>query len=127
MRQAAVDALAHLRHDAAQRLLGDGCGRWEWVRRLRALHLVRIPAAGPTGTSSFRNRVQATVTSAVALDKADVDAIRKEAERLTGKSVVMTAEVDASIIGGVVTKIGNVVLDGSVRTDLEMLRESLLR
>ena len=53
-------ALAHLRHDAAQRLLGDGCGRWEGVGRLRALHLVRIPAAGPTGTS-LRNRVQATV------------------------------------------------------------------
>ena len=73
------------------------------------------------------NRVQATVTSAVALEKNELDPIRKEAERLTGKTVVMTTQVDASIMGGVVTKIGNVVLDGSVRTDLEMLRESLLR
>ena len=72
------------------------------------------------------NRVRATITSAVALDKGDLDVITREIERLTGKDVIVTARVDASLIGGVVTQIGNVVLDGSVRTDLEMLRESLL-
>ncbi len=73
------------------------------------------------------DRVSALVTSAVALDKTEVEAIRKEAERLTGKQVVVTTRVDLSLIGGVVTQIGNIVLDGSVRTDLEMLRESLQR
>ena len=46
---------------------------------------------------------------------------------LTGRSVSMTTRVDESIIGGVVARIGSVVYDGSVRRQLEKIRETLTR
>ena len=75
---------------------------------------------------SRSKKVRAEVCSAVALEKTELESIKKEAERLTGQEVIVDVRVDESLIGGVVTRIGNVVLDGSVRTDLEVLREKLL-
>jgi F-type H+-transporting ATPase subunit delta len=71
-------------------------------------------------------QLRAEVTSAVPLEKTELAALKKEAERLTGQKVVLDAKVDEAILGGVITRIGNIVLDGSVRTDLEVLREKLL-
>lgn len=71
-------------------------------------------------------RLRATVTSAVALKPMERASIEKALKKLTGRDVVVEAKVDASLIGGVVTRIGNIVFDGSVKTDLDMLRESLL-
>jgi F-type H+-transporting ATPase subunit delta len=71
------------------------------------------------------NRVHAIVSSAVALEKTELDQIQKEAQRLTGKEVEVHTEVDPQLIGGVVTKIGNILLDGSVQTDLNVLKEAL--
>lgn len=75
---------------------------------------------------SRSQKVRAEVTSAVALEKTELACIKKEAERLTGREVILDTRLDESLIGGVVTRIGNIVLDGSVRTDLEVLREKLL-
>ena len=75
---------------------------------------------------SRSKKVRAEVSSAVPLEKTELESIKKEAERLTGQEVIVDVRVDESLIGGVVTRIGNVVLDGSVRTDLEVLREKLL-
>jgi F-type H+-transporting ATPase subunit delta len=41
--------------------------------------------------------------------------------------VVMEFEEDPAIIGGVVARVGDLVLDGSVRTQLDSLRESLIK
>lgn len=71
-------------------------------------------------------QVRAEVISAVPLEKTELVAIQKEAERLTGQTILLENTVDNSLIGGVITRIGNIVLDGSVRTDLEVLREQLL-
>jgi F-type H+-transporting ATPase subunit delta len=70
-------------------------------------------------------RVRATVTSAVPLEKAELGRIQASLHRLTGKQVTLDARVDPSLIGGVVTTVGNVVLDGSLRTQLATLRDRL--
>ncbi|MCC6528068.1 MAG: F0F1 ATP synthase subunit delta [Polyangiaceae bacterium] len=70
-------------------------------------------------------RVRASVTSAVPLEKADIQRIQAALTRLTGKTVLLEARVDPSIIGGVVTTVGNHVLDGSLRSQLARLGERL--
>jgi len=51
----------------------------------------------------------------------------KTLEKLTGSTVVMEVEEDPSIIGGLMAKVGDLVLDGSVRTQINSLRESLIK
>jgi F-type H+-transporting ATPase subunit delta len=71
--------------------------------------------------------VRAKVTSATKLDFAQENKIRKALEDKTGKSVELTTEIDPSLIGGVVTRVGSMVLDGSVRTQFQQLRDAILQ
>lgn len=70
-------------------------------------------------------RVRATVTSAVPLEKGEIGRIQSALARLTGKQVMLEARVDPALIGGVVTTVGNMVLDGSIRTQLASMRDQL--
>jgi F-type H+-transporting ATPase subunit delta len=74
-----------------------------------------------------QNVVRAEVQSAAALSSAYLDKLRAELEKATGRKVVVTHTQDPSLIGGVVTKLGDRVVDGSVRARLTSFRESLLR
>ncbi len=69
-------------------------------------------------------KVQAEVTSAVALTEAQVQKLRASLEKLTGKTVAVKAKVDPTLLGGVVTRIGDKVYDGSLRTRLEQIRQA---
>ena len=69
--------------------------------------------------------VRATVRSATPLADGYRDRLRQRIERATGKKVLVTFEVDAALIGGVVTQVGDRVIDGSVRGKLDRLAESL--
>jgi len=71
------------------------------------------------------NVVRASVTSAVPLAADKTQQLQKELEKLTGRTVVMTAATDPAIIGGVVTQIGSTVYDGSIKRQLEKLKEQL--
>jgi F-type H+-transporting ATPase subunit delta len=71
-------------------------------------------------------RVRAHVASAQALGPAELERIRQSLARRTGKQVILESAVDAGLIGGVVARVGDLVLDGSVRTQLGALRERLL-
>ncbi|MFO7839528.1 MAG: ATP synthase F1 subunit delta [Desulfosalsimonadaceae bacterium] len=75
----------------------------------------------------LRGIVRADLISATELSSEKVEAIRGALSKMTGKDVVLDTDQDPSIIGGVVTKIGDIVLDGSVKTQLENMRESLKR
>jgi F-type H+-transporting ATPase subunit delta len=66
------------------------------------------------------------VTSAVPLGAGDLERVRRSLERRTKKKVMLEAQVDPSLIGGVVARVGDLVLDGSVRTQLDTLRDKLL-
>lgn len=71
-------------------------------------------------------RVRAEVTTATALNTLDKTKLQKALEKATGKKVVLEVTVDPDLLGGVVTKVGNIVLDGSVRTQLTKMKEQLL-
>jgi F-type H+-transporting ATPase subunit delta len=73
----------------------------------------------------FMNVVQAEVTSAVPLPPDAVDSITRAIAERTGRSVSLNARVDAALIGGVVTRIGSVVYDGSVKRQLEKMKDAL--
>lgn len=69
----------------------------------------------------------AYVVSAVELSEDAVAKIKASLSALTGKDVLLNLEKDPGLIGGIVTKIGDLVLDGSVRTQLQNMKESFKR
>lgn len=71
--------------------------------------------------------VRVNLVSATDLSSESVDRIREALHIRTGKDVVLQVEQDSSLIGGIVTKIGDLVLDGSIKTQLLNMRESLKR
>jgi F-type H+-transporting ATPase subunit delta len=68
-----------------------------------------------------------TITSAVALDEATVKSIGDAIGRQTGQRVELTTHVDPSVLGGLVVRVGNSILDASIRNRLEHLRRSVAR
>jgi len=69
--------------------------------------------------------VRAEVTTAAPLAPDRAAQIQKKLADITGRTVEMTTSVDPSIIGGVVTRIGGTVYDGSIATQLARLKEKL--
>jgi F-type H+-transporting ATPase subunit delta len=72
-------------------------------------------------------RIQAEVTSATPLSAAQLTAITATLEKLSGKKVQIEKREDPALLGGVVAKVGDVVYDGSVRTQLRQLRDQLTK
>ena len=70
---------------------------------------------------------RATLTSASALSADAVERIREGLSKRTGKEIILEVKQDPGLIGGVVTQIGDLVLDGSIRTQLLNMRESMKR
>lgn len=70
--------------------------------------------------------VRAKVTSAVELSAAQRNEMQAALAKVTGKNVVLETEVDESLLGGAVTRIAGTVYDGSVRSQIDRLRESIL-
>ncbi len=70
-------------------------------------------------------RLEVTLTSAVELDTAVTKQVGAEIERQTDRSIDLTNEVDPEILGGLVLRVGNMVLDASLRSKLERLRKEV--
>ena len=70
-------------------------------------------------------RLPVTVTSAVALDEATVKSIGDTIGQQTGQQIELTAHVDPDLLGGLVVRVGNSILDASIRNRLENLRRSV--
>ena len=70
---------------------------------------------------------RASLVSATDISSETVDKIKASLSKMTGKEIILDFEQDASLIGGVVTKIGDLVLDGSIKTQLLNMKESLKR
>ena len=68
-----------------------------------------------------------TITSAVALDEATVKSIGETIGQQTGERVELTANVDPDVLGGLIVRVGNSILDASIRNRLENLRRSVAR
>ena len=69
--------------------------------------------------------LEVSVTSAVELDEETVKGIGTKIEEQTGNRVELTSRVDPDLIGGLVIRVGNMVLDASVRNRLERLRRQV--
>jgi ATP synthase F1 delta subunit len=67
------------------------------------------------------------VTTAVELEKSLVDSIGKRIEDQTGRRIELTSHIDPDIIGGLVLRVGNKILDASVQGRLQRLRRQLTR
>ena len=70
-------------------------------------------------------RLTVTVTSAVELDPSVAQEVGDEIERQTGQTVELESEVDEGIVGGLVLRVGNMVLDASIHSRLEKLRKEV--
>ena len=68
-----------------------------------------------------------TVTSAVELDQATVSQIGDRISEQTGRKVELSAVVEPDILGGLVVRVGNSILDASIRNRLEQLRKQVAR
>jgi len=83
--------------------------------------LSQINAAYGSFADDISGVVRPTLISALPLEAAQVQAIKDALTTSTGKKVMLTVEVDPSLIGGVVTKIGDMVYDGSIKTQLNKI------
>lgn len=93
----------------------------------------RLPYLGAIVTT-FRDfadahlgRLRARVTSAVKLEDVQAQALADKLSQATRAKVLLERDVDPAILGGVVAQVGSLVYDGSVRTQLEDLRQQLKR
>ena len=71
--------------------------------------------------------VRASLVSATELSSETGEKIRTTLSKKTGKDIILEVEQDSSLIGGIVSRIGDLVLDGSIKTQLLNMRESLKR
>jgi len=70
-------------------------------------------------------RLEVTLTSAIELDPKLVENVGAEIERQTKRTVDLRTEVDEGILGGLRLRVGNMVLDASLRSKLERLRKEI--
>lgn len=73
-----------------------------------------------------RGIVNVDAATAMPMTPAQKSRLQQELERYTGKKVQLRLAIDPSIRGGLIVKIGDTVLDGSIRNQLVRLREQLL-
>jgi F-type H+-transporting ATPase subunit delta len=70
---------------------------------------------------------RANLVSATELSSETVEKIRTTLSEKTGKDIILEVDQDPGLIGGIVSRIGDLVLDGSIKTQLLNMRESLKR
>ena len=75
---------------------------------------------------SHQNVVRADVTSAAPLSPEKAKALEESLSKVTGKKVELSVSVDPELLGGVVARIGSTVYDGSVKTQLQRMRQELV-
>jgi F-type H+-transporting ATPase subunit delta len=73
-----------------------------------------------------RNQAVATVTTAATMDAAQQNLVKQALEHETGRSIIMHTRIDPTILGGVIARVGDQVIDGSVRYRLSALQHQLL-
>jgi F-type H+-transporting ATPase subunit delta len=96
------------------------------IRRGRIHELPRLAAEFRRLDNVRQGITLATATSAAPLTKDEVEALTKRMEQFTGGRVELEVQVDPSLLGGVVVRVGDRLIDGSVRGRLERLRNQLV-
>jgi ATP synthase F1 delta subunit len=97
------------------------------IEKHRMPALFRIRRAYEDLWQDHNKLLPVNVTSAVELDKGTVSQIGERISQQTGRKVELSADVQPEILGGIVVRVGNQVLDASVRNRLERLRKQVAR
>jgi len=96
------------------------------IQRGRFDQLTRIAAEFRRLDNLRRNITHATATSAAPLTPAETRALTQRLEGSTGGRIELEVQVDPSLLGGLVVRVGDRLIDGSVRGRLERLRNQLV-
>ena len=95
------------------------------VEKKRAGILPEVAEEYQAMVDNEKNVSHGSVVSAIELSEELKAKVRGTLEKLTGKKVELTTSVDPSIIGGIIAKVGDLELDGSIRTQLASLKDSI--
>lgn len=95
------------------------------VSQGRASDLPAIAMALADAAASSRDKELAEVRAAVPLDDATVERLAAALGRATGKSVEVKVIVDPSVIGGIVARVGDTVIDGSIAKRVDSVRQAV--
>ena len=95
------------------------------IERHRMPAIFRIKARYELLWEDERDLLTVEVTSAVELDKSTVSTIGDRIGEQTKRTVELSSKVDPDILGGIVLRVGNVILDASIRNRLEQLRKQV--
>jgi len=95
------------------------------VRRNRILQLGEIADCFERVVDQRRNQVRVSVTSAAELSTANKDRLASELGRILGKTVLIECQVDESLIGGVLVRVGDRVVDATLKNRLAILKRKI--
>ena len=76
---------------------------------------------------NYRGQAHAELTTATPLDDDLREQVKADLQRVTGKRIILHERVDPSILGGAIARVGDTLIDGSVRRKLSLLRQQILR
>jgi F-type H+-transporting ATPase subunit delta len=118
--------------DGVRRIVSDADERMlNFLELLAERHrmpaLFRIRRAFDSMWAEENKLLPVTVTSAVELDEELVTSIGKRIEEQTGREVELSSKVDPDVLGGLQVRVGNMVLDATVRNRLEQLRKQVAK
>ncbi|HEY3082897.1 MAG TPA: ATP synthase F1 subunit delta [Chloroflexota bacterium] len=132
---AAVLAGPRLPFEQKRALVERALGRVDELRRNLVYMLIesgRIEALGAIVrelqrlVNEHNGVAEATITTAVPLSEAEAHRVAERVGRLLGKRVILERRVDPSIIGGIVVRVGDTLINGSIAGRLAALREQLV-
>ncbi|HEX5736074.1 MAG TPA: ATP synthase F1 subunit delta [Blastocatellia bacterium] len=95
------------------------------LRHYRLHHLAAVYEQFQREINERRGMVLAEVTTASPVGRAEQDALSTRLREMTGKQVQLEFKTDPELIGGIVTRIGSVIYDGSIRTQLQAVKQRL--
>ena len=103
------------------------CNTARLLSRRRRMSLLPLVAEALSHMSdAAAGVIRASVVSAQPLSDDYVSRMQQQLERMSGSKVIVDCQVDPSLIGGVTTRLGDTLIDGSVRSRLQQLRDHLL-
>ncbi|MGH7793884.1 MAG: ATP synthase F1 subunit delta [Candidatus Binatia bacterium] len=97
------------------------------LERDRLAHLAGIVSCYRRLLNEATGRVEAKVISARALDTALTEQLRQQLRGISGKDVVLQEETDQELLGGLLIELEGKVYDGSIRTQLEIMKQLIAR
>ncbi len=77
--------------------------------------------------NDFHHQIPANLTTAMPIDDMTRATVLADLQRLTGKKVLLAERVDPTILGGAIARVGDTLIDGSVRRRLQLLRQQMQR